>query len=158
MTENEISAQVLDAAIAVHNELGGPGLLESCYEAALVCELRMRGLAVEEQKPVPVVYKGQVIGNPYRLDLVVEDKVIVECKATEENNPIHAAQVLTYLRLAKLKLGVVVNFGRKKILDGYERVVNGMPDGNAERGRGGRGRYFNAETQRRRGAAAGGEK
>lgn len=128
MKENQISAQILDAAIAVHRELGGPGLLESCYEQALACELRLRGLKVESQKAVPVVYKGVAVGEPYRLDLLVEDKVVVECKASEENHPIHAAQVLTYLRLAKLRLGLVVNFGRKKILDGFVRVANGLPE------------------------------
>ena len=91
MDENEISAVVLDAAIAVHNELGGPGLLESYYENALKRELQLRGLNVETQKPVPVFYKGKEIGEPYRLDMLVEGKVIVECKATEKNNPIFAA-------------------------------------------------------------------
>lgn len=97
MTENEISAVILDAAITVHNAIGGPGVLESYYEAALACELDIRGLKVETQKPVPVIYRGRVIGEPYRLDMLVEDKVIVECKATEKNNPIFASQVLTYL-------------------------------------------------------------
>ena len=124
MTENEISAVILDAAIAVHREIGGPGVLESYYEAALTCELRLRGLKVETQKQVPVLYKGYVIGDPYRLDMLVEDKVIVECKATEKNNPVFAAQVLTYLKLVNLKLGIVVNFGRPRITDGWERVVN----------------------------------
>ena len=124
MTENEISAVILDAAIAVHKEIGGPGVLESYYEAALTCELRLRGLKVETQKQVPVLYKGYVIGDPYRLDMLVEDKVIVECKATEKNNPVFAAQVLTYLKLVNLKLGIVVNFGRPRITDGWERVVN----------------------------------
>ena len=124
MTENEISAVILDGAIAVHKEIGGPGVLESYYEAALVCELRLRGLKVETQKQVPVRYKGHVIGDPYRLDMLVEDKVIVECKATEKNNPVFAAQVLTYLKLVNLKLGIVINFGRPRITDGWERVVN----------------------------------
>ncbi|MBR1870679.1 MAG: GxxExxY protein [Kiritimatiellae bacterium] len=128
MTENEISAQVLDAAIAVHNGIGGPGLLESYYESALTQELRSRGLKVETQKRVPVIYKGVEIGEPYRLDMLVEDKVIVECKATEKNNPVFAAQVFTYLRLTNLKLGLVVNFGQKKVKDGFERVANKMPD------------------------------
>lgn len=127
MTENEISAQILDAAIAVHREIGGPGVLESYYEAALAYELRARGLIVETQKPVPVFYKGVEIGEPYRLDMLVGGKVIVECKATEKDNPLFAAQVLTYLKLTNLKLGVVVNFGKSKIVDGFERVANGMP-------------------------------
>ena len=127
MTENEISAQILDAAIAVHREIGGPGVLESYYEAALAYELRARGLIVETQKPVPVFYKGVEIGEPYRLNMLVGGKVIVECKATEKDNPLFAAQVLTYLKLTNLKLGVVVNFGKSKIVDGFERVANGMP-------------------------------
>ena len=127
MEENEISKVILDAAIAVHNELGGPGLLESCYENALKHELQLRGLKVETQKLVPIVYKGVVIGDPYRLDMLVGDKVIVECKATEKNNPIFAAQVNTYLHLLNKRLGIVINFGQKRILDGWERVANHMP-------------------------------
>ena len=124
MTENEISAVILDAAITVHNAIGGPGVLESYYEAALACELDIRGLKVETQKPVPVIYRGRVIGEPYRLDMLVENKVIVECKATEKNNPIFASQVLTYLKLTNLRLGIVVNFGQARIKDGWTRVAN----------------------------------
>lgn len=127
MDENAISKIILDAAIAVHNELGGPGLLESYYENALKRELQLRGLKVETQKLVPVIYKGEVIGDPYRLDMLVEDIVIVECKATEKNNPIFAAQVNTYLHLLNKRLGIVINFGQKRILDGWERVANHMP-------------------------------
>lgn len=127
MTENEISKEILDAAIVVHKELGGPGLLESYYENALKHELQLRGLKVETQKPVAVVYKGKEIGEPYRLDMIVEDKVVVECKATEKNNPIFAAQVNTYLHLLDRRLGIVINFGQKRILDGWERVANRMP-------------------------------
>ena len=126
MTENEISAQILDAAIAVHKEIGGPGVLESYYETALAYELRSRGLKVETQKTIPIIYKGNEIGEPYRLDMLVEDKVIVECKAVEKNNPVFAAQVLTYLRLTKLRLGIVINFGQEKIKEGYIRVANGL--------------------------------
>lgn len=126
MTENEISGQILDAAIAVHKEIGGPGVLESYYETALAYELRSRGLKVETQKTIPIIYKGNEIGEPYRLDMLVEDKVIVECKAVEKNNLVFAAQVLTYLRLTKLRLGIVINFGQEKIKDGYIRVANGL--------------------------------
>ena len=126
MTENEISGQILDAAIAVHKEIGGPGVLESYYETALAYELRSRGLKVETQKTIPIIYKGNEIGEPYRLDLLVEDKVIVECKAVEKNNPVFAAQVLTYLRLTKLRLGIVINFGQEKIKEGYIRVANSL--------------------------------
>ena len=127
MEENEISKIILDAAIAVHTELGGPGLLESYYENALKYELELRGLKVETQKLVPVIYKGEEIGAPYRLDMLVEDKVIVECKATEKNNPIFAAQVNTYLHLLDKRLGIVVNFGQKRIIEGWERIANRMP-------------------------------
>ena len=127
MEENEISKVILDAAISVHNELGGPGLLESYYENALKYELQSRGLKVKTQILVPVIYKGHVIGEPYRLDMLVEDKVIVECKATEKNNPIFAAQVNTYLHLLNCRLGIVINFGQNRIMDGWVRVANNMP-------------------------------
>jgi GxxExxY protein len=127
MEENEISKVILDAAIAVHTELGGPGLLESYYENALKYELELRGLKVLTQMLVPVMYKGRVIGDPYRLDMLVEDKVIVECKATEKNNPIFAAQVNTYLHLLNCRLGIVINFGQNRIIDGWVRVANNMP-------------------------------
>ena len=126
MTENEISAQILDAAIAVHREIGGPGVLESYYENALAFELSCRGLHVETQKLIPVIYKGREIGDPYRLDMLVDGNVVVECKAVEKNNPIFTAQVLTYLRLTHLKLGLVINFGQQRLLDGFCRVVNGL--------------------------------
>ena len=127
MTENEISKIILDSAIEVHKAIGGPGLLESYYENALDKELRLRGLSVERQKPISVFYKGEEIGEPYRLDMLVEGKVIIECKATEKNNPVFGAQLLTYLRLTGLRLGIVINFGQKLIKEGWERVSNGMP-------------------------------
>jgi len=108
----------------VHTTLGGPGLLESVYEEALACELIHRGLRVERQKPVPLTYKDQLLTTPLRLDLLVEGKVIVECKATTEYNDIFEVQTLTYLRLTGLKLGLIINFGAKRIIDGYKRVVN----------------------------------
>ena len=128
MDENEISGIILDAAIAVHNELGGQGLLESYYENALKYELQLRGLAVVTQKSIPVNYKGKELGEPYRLDMLVEDKVIVECKATEKNNPIFAAQVNTNLHHLNRQLGIVINFGQKRILDGWQRVAYRMPN------------------------------
>jgi GxxExxY protein len=124
MHENEISEVILDAAIEVHTTLGGPGLLESVYEEALAYELTQRGLRVERQKPVSLTYKKQPLTTPLRLDLLVEGKVIVECKATTEYNPIFEAQILTYLRLTGLKLGLIINFGAKRVIDGYKRVVN----------------------------------
>ncbi len=122
--ENRISGIVIDAALEVHRTLGGPGLLESLYEEALACELKLRGLDVKRQWPVPVVYKGNQLKDDLRLDLLVADRVIVECKAVVVWNPIYKAQALTYLRLTGLKLGLVINFGRMLIRDGIYRVVN----------------------------------
>jgi GxxExxY protein len=124
MHENQVSKIILDAAIEVHRTLGGPGLLESVYEEALAWELQRRGLPVERQKAIPISYKGRTLGTALRLDLLVGDKVIVECKATSNYSPIFEAQVLTYLRLTGLKLGLVINFGEKLVKDGFRRVVN----------------------------------
>ena len=126
MHENLISAAILDAAIEVHRQLGGPGLIESVYEEALVYELTHRGLSVVRQQPVPIQYKGVVLKSNLRLDMLVEGKVIVECKATTEFNNVFKAQTLTYLRLTDRKLGLVINFGAKRIKDGFYRVVNGL--------------------------------
>lgn len=124
MEDNEISQIILDSAIMVHRTLGGPGLLESVYQDALVYELRIRGLNVEKEVIVPVVYKGAVVGDPLRIDILVEGKVVVECKATEKDNPIFAIQTLTYLRLMKLHLGLLINFGKETLVAGYRRIVN----------------------------------
>ena len=124
MNENDISKIVLDAAIMVHRILGGPGLLESVYQNALVYELKERGLKVEKEVSVPVTYKGKVVGDPLRIDILVEGSVVVECKATEKDNPIFAVQVLTYLRLMNLHLGLLINFGKETLVSGYKRVVN----------------------------------
>ena len=124
MSENDISKVVLDAAILVHRTLGGPGLLESVYQDALVYELRLRGLKVEKEVIVPVTYKGVVVGDPLRLDILVENRVVVECKVTEKDNPIFAVQTLTYLRLLGLHLGLLINFGKETLVAGYRRVVN----------------------------------
>ena len=126
MNENEISRVVLLSAIEVHRTLGGPGLLESVYEEALEWELAERGLAVERQKQVPIVYKDRVLGTPLRLDMLLNGLVIVECKATGDYNPIFEVQTLTYLRLLDLKLGLVINFGEGLVKDGFHRVVNGL--------------------------------
>jgi len=126
MNENEISRHVVAAAVEVHRSLGGPGLLESVYEEALAWELANRGLDVVRQREVPLVYKGQLLATPLRLDLQVCQKVIVEVKAVNNYNPIFEAQVLTYLRMTGLKLGMVINFGEKMVKDGIHRVANGM--------------------------------
>jgi GxxExxY protein len=126
MHENEISRIILDAAIEVHRTLGGAGLLENVYEEALAWELTQRGLSVERQKTVPIVYKGRNLGTPLRLDLLVGGKVVVECKATSDYNPIFEVQTLTYLRLTGLKLGLVINFGERLVKNGVHRVVNNL--------------------------------
>ena len=126
MTENEISKVIVEAAIEVHRELGGPGLLEGVYEEAMVEELTRRGLTVERQLQVPIVYKGKQLGMPLWLDLKVNGLVLVDNKAVTEWNPIFAAQMLTYLRLTKLKLGLVINFGEQYVKNGIHRVVNGL--------------------------------
>ena len=128
MTLNELSRIVVDAAFEVRKALG-VGLLESAYEAALECELRLRGIAVERQIPLFMKYKGTDIGEGYRLDMLVHGRLIVECKATETNKPIYAAQCLTYLRAAGLSLGLVINFGIPFLKSGIERVVNGFEEG-----------------------------
>jgi GxxExxY protein len=126
MTENEISKVIVDCAIEVHRELGGPGLLESVYEEALVDELGRRRLKVERQLSVPIVYKGRTLATPLRLDLRVNDLVLIDNKSVTEWNPVFAAQMLTYLRLTKLKLGIIINFGERWVKDGIHRVVNGL--------------------------------
>ena len=126
MTENEISKVIVDAAIEVHRELGGPGLIESVYEEALVEELTRRGLKFERQLQVPITYKGKRLGSPLRLDLKVNGLVLVDNKAVTEWNPVFEAQMLTYLRLTGVKLGLVINFGERYVKDGIHRVVNGL--------------------------------
>jgi GxxExxY protein len=126
VTENEISRFVVDAAIEVHRTLGGPGLLESVYTEALAYELELRGLKVERRRPVPVLYKGRRLATDLVVDLLVADRVVVECKATVNLHPVFEAQALTYLRLMDLKLALVVNFGARLVKDGIRRVVNGL--------------------------------
>jgi GxxExxY protein len=126
MTENEISKVVVEAAIEVHRTLGGPGLLESVYEEALAYELELRGLTVERQRVVPVVYKGKRLATQLRVDLIVVGRVVVESKAVSTYNRVFEAQVLTYLRQLDLKLGLVINFGERLVSNGIHRVVNGL--------------------------------
>jgi GxxExxY protein len=123
-TENEITREIIGAAIEVHRTMGGPGLLESVYEEALSWEMTHRGLLVERQLQVPISYKGNPLTSPLRLDLLVEKKVIVECKAITQYNNIFEAQLLTYLRLLDLRVGLVINFGEKTVKRGIHRVVN----------------------------------
>ena len=126
MTEDELSHLIIGRAIEVHKTLGGPGLLESVYEEALAWELEQMGLKVERQVSVPIRYKEQELGNPLYLDLLVDGQVVIECKATADHNKLYEAQTLTYLRLMDLKLGLVINFGRRVVKDGIHRVVNGL--------------------------------
>ena len=125
MTENEIAKQVVDAAFKIHTKLG-PGLLESVYEAVLAYELKNRGLQVERQRAIPVVYEDVRLEEGFRADLIVEGKVIVELKSVEVIAPVHKKQVLTYLRLTNLKLGLLINFGEELIRDGISRIANGL--------------------------------
>jgi GxxExxY protein len=126
MTENEISRVVYEKAIEVHRTLGGPGLLESVYEEAMAWELTEAGLVVERQVSVPIPYKGRMLASPMHVDLIVGGSVIVECKAVAECHPVFEAQLLTYLRLTGVKLGLLVNFGAIRVKDGIRRVVNGL--------------------------------
>lgn len=124
--ENVLSEQIINAAIEVHRILGGPGLLESLYEEALYFELQLRHISVESQVLVPVSYKKRILKDPMRMDLLVDRKVIIEVKATDQLLPIHKAQLLTYLRLTGLKLGLVLNFGQGRLIDGIARVANNL--------------------------------
>ena len=126
MNENEISRIIVESAIEVHRELGGPGLIESVYEEAMVEELQRRGMGVERQLWVPIVYKGKQLASPLRLDLKINSLVLIDNKAVTEWNKIFEAQMLTYLRLTQLKLGLVINFGERYVKDGIHRVVNGL--------------------------------
>lgn len=127
MELNQISGSVVDAAMKVHTNLG-PGLLEGVYEACLVHELRSRGLKVEAQVPLPVVYNGLRLDTAYRLDMLVEDEVIVELKAIEALAPIHEAQLLTYLKLARKRVGLLINFNVVHLRDGIVRIANHAPE------------------------------
>src|SRR5881392_2628930 len=129
MSENEISKQILDAAFLLHSKLG-PGLFESVYEVLLAYELRKKGLTVERQKPMSIVYDGIRFDEAFRSDLVVDGKVIVELKSLESLSAIHAKQLLTQLRLSGLKLGLLINFGQAHLKNGIKRVINGtLSDG-----------------------------
>ena len=127
MTENEAAKQIVDAAFQVHTSLG-PGLLESVYEVVLAYELEKRALQVVRQQAIPVVYHDTRIEMGFRADLIVEDKVIVEIKSVEAIAPVHKKQLLTHLRLADKRLGLLINFNVALIKDGITRIANGMPD------------------------------
>jgi GxxExxY protein len=123
MDENEIAKKIVDAAMTVHRRLG-PGLLETVYEKTLAYELAKLGLDVKVQEPVPIRYDGMVFDNAFKADLIVEDKVVVELKSVETAQPVHKKQLLTYLRLADKRLGLLINFGSALLKDGISRIVN----------------------------------
>lgn len=125
MTENQLSYQIRGAIFSVYNELG-PGLLESIYQEALLMELTKQGLIVKREVPVPVYYDEQRLNLNYRLDLLVEDKVIIELKSVEHLMPVHHKQVLTYLKITNLKLAILVNFNVAEITKGIFRKVNNL--------------------------------
>jgi GxxExxY protein len=129
---NEITEAVIGAAIAVHRELG-PGLLESAYEACLAYELTERGLNVERQKGLPVIYRGVLLDCGYRIDLLVEGQVVVELKMVERVEPIHEAQLLSYLKLSGCKVGLLISFNVKVLKNGIKRLVYGFQEQSSPR-------------------------
>ncbi|MBC7563034.1 MAG: GxxExxY protein [Gemmatimonadaceae bacterium] len=128
MTENELSRHIVDAALEVHRVLGGPGLLEHIYDEALATELTQRGFKVQRQVPVPVHYKGVVLTMPLRLDLLVNDLVIVESKAVSKLIPAFIALTISYLYFSNKRLALLINFGQSPLRQGIRRVVNRLAD------------------------------
>lgn len=125
MTENEISYKIIGAALEIHKNIG-PGLLESAYENALAFDLRELGLEVKQQVPMPFIYKEIKQDVGYRIDLIVNDKVLIEIKSIETLAPVHYAQSLTYLKLSGMKLGLLINFNTKILKEGVHRIVNNL--------------------------------
>jgi len=125
MTENKIAEIIVDCSLKVHRALG-PGLLESAYEECLFYELRKGDLIVEKQKPLPLIYEDVKLDVGYRIDLFVENKVIIELKSVENLTDVHLAQILTYLKLSECKLGLLINFNVALIKNGIKRVVNNL--------------------------------
>jgi GxxExxY protein len=124
ITEEQISRIVFESALKVHKSLG-PGLLESAYEECLFYELKKTGLKVEKQKPLPLIYEEVNLEIGYRIDIIIENKFIVEVKSVESLNDVHLAQLLTYLKLSSCKLGLLINFNVKLLKNGVRRVING---------------------------------
>ena len=127
---NRITEAIIGAAMNVHRALG-PGLLESAYEACLLHELAQAGLKVVQQKPLPIIYRGVTLDCGYRLDLMVEDEVILEIKSLEKLLPIHKAQLMSYLKLASCNVGLLINFNVEVLKHGIQRVVSDFPDRNS---------------------------
>jgi len=124
---NALSNRIIGAALRVHGELG-PGLLESAYEACLAFELLELGLRVERQKPLPLIYRGRRVDCGYRIDMLIENELIVEVKAIERLERVHGAQLRSHLKLSHTKLGLLINFNVHRLRDGIKRVVNGFPE------------------------------
>lgn len=122
MDINEITHEILDSAYKIHSKLG-PGLLESAYQACLVYELRKKGLKVEVEKPLPLIYEEVKLECGYRIDMLVEDQVVIELKTVEAFTDVHTAQVLTYLKLSEKKVGLLINFYVKSLKDGIKRLI-----------------------------------
>jgi GxxExxY protein len=125
MTENEISEIIFDCALNVHKALG-PGLLESAYEECMFYEIKKTGVKIEKQKPLPLIYEDVKLEIGYRVDLMIENKVILEIKSVETLNDVHMAQVLTYLKLSDCKLGMLINFNVALIKNGIKRIANNL--------------------------------
>lgn len=122
MIENEISKKIIGCAIEVHKQLG-PGLLESAYQECLFYELNLAGLNVQKEKPMPIIYKEVHLDHGYRIDLLVEERVVVEIKTVEALNDVHMAQVLTYMKLGGYKLGLLLNFHVSILKNGIKRLI-----------------------------------
>ncbi len=123
MKENELSKMIIGCAIEVHKQLG-PGLLESAYQECMYYELKQIGLKVQKEKPMPIVYKEVKLDHGYRIDLLVEEKVVIEIKTVDAFNEVHTAQVLTYLKLGNYKLGLLLNFQTTMLKNGIKRIIN----------------------------------
>jgi GxxExxY protein len=125
MHENDLSTKIIDAGFHIHKKLG-PGLLESAYQIVLVHELTKQGLNVESEVPIPLKWNELLLTTAFRADVIVERKVIVEIKSIEQTAPVHKKQLLTYLRLTDMRLGLLINFGMELFKDGVSRVANGL--------------------------------
>ena len=121
--QNQLSKQILDSCMAVHKEMG-PGLLESVYQLCLVKELQSRGIQVEQEVPIPLFYKGEKLNKDFRIDILVEDEIILELKAIDDILPVHEAQIISYLKMTNKKLGFLINFNVPLMKEGFNRYVN----------------------------------
>jgi GxxExxY protein len=127
MKETDIAKIVLDVCFSIHKKLG-PGLFESAYESVLAFELGKRGLSIDRQVPIPLIWEGMMVHDSFKADMIIEKKVLIELKSVEKLIPVHKKQVLTYLRLTEIKLGLLINFGEELLKDGIERLVNGLDE------------------------------